>query len=93
MKNLTKTTAILIIALIFNFSVKAQNAAKTTDGNYTAIKYNFNDTTKLNNTGKLYSDNNGNTYPVYISTTGKLFIIRTSKAGNSYRLYLKLQND
>lgn len=41
-------------------------------------------------TGKTFTDTKGNVYPVYESNKGKLFYLRTSKAGKEYKVYLKL---
>ena len=42
------------------------------------------------NTGKTFTDNKGKVYPVFKSSTGKLYVGKVSKAGNYYRYYLKV---
>lgn len=40
-------------------------------------------------TGYLWQDKSGETYPIYMSSKGSLYIIRTSKkTGKTYRQYL-----
>jgi hypothetical protein len=61
-------------------------------GNYTAV-------TNTNNakgskavlTGKYFTDSKSIKYPVYKSVNGKLFYIKTSKAGNKYNVYLTVK--
>jgi len=41
------------------------------------------------NTGLIYRDSKGKEYPIYLSSKGKAFIIKTSKnTGKEYRQYL-----
>lgn len=82
---------LIIAAMLFlSLAGHAQTKVQTTpDGNFRAVK----DTAaSYKATGKTYADDKGNTYPVYISAKGKLFILRTSKTGNQYKQYLKLEN-
>jgi len=45
---------------------------------------------KATKTGDVFKTKAGEVYPVYISTAGKLFVVRQSKAtGNFYKQYLK----
>ena len=39
-------------------------------------------------TGYYYQTTDGTKYPIYMSTNGKCFIIRTSKNGKQYKQYL-----
>ena len=39
-------------------------------------------------TGFTWKDSNGDEYPVYIAHTGSCFVIKTSKSGEEYRVYL-----
>lgn len=77
----------LIAACLTTYS---QNTVKNKDGNYSAIKTTTTGTTGAKPTGKTYTDSKGVIYPVLISKNGKLFIIRTSKAGNKYNFYLQV---
>lgn len=44
---------------------------------------------EVKKTEYVYTDKKGNTYPVYISSTGKAFIVKASKkTGKEYRQYL-----
>lgn len=80
---------IIILSLMLTVGIlKAQNAVQNKDGNYTAIKSgNVKEAAKTN--GKTFTDTKGIVYPVYVSVNGKLFVIRTSKNGNQYKMYLK----
>lgn len=40
-------------------------------------------------TGQKFKASNGETYDVYASSTGRLFIVRESKTGNHYKQYLE----
>lgn len=44
---------------------------------------------KAKNTGKMYINSKGETFPVFISAKGKYFVVITSKNGNEYKKYLK----
>jgi len=85
---------ILTIAVVL-FSIAGVNAQKvTTDaqGNYVAVKRDF-AREEAKETGKTYTDLKGVKYPVMESAGGKLFVVKTSKAGNEYRMYLKMEQD
>jgi len=58
-------------------------------GNYQAVSR---DTAKPVNkpTGKTYTDKDGQVYPVYISTRGKLYYLRTSQSGRVYKSYINI---
>lgn len=85
MKNLI---ALIIIGLVaLSFPANAQNARKDATGNYIAINHAQDSTAKQVAT---FTDSKGIKYPVFISAKGKLFYMRTSKAGNVYRAYLKV---
>lgn len=43
------------------------------------------------NTGKTFTDSKGIVYPVFKSSTGKLYVGKVSKSGNYYRYYLKIE--
>lgn len=43
-------------------------------------------------TGKYFKHKDGTKYLVYKTSTGRLFVIRTSKSGNTYRQYLKVES-
>lgn len=80
----------LSIALLACIVGSGQNVKKTSDGNYVAV------TTEKSRepgklTGKTYTDSKWNKFPVYVSGTGKLYVIRKSgKTGKEYKQYLKL---
>lgn len=69
---------------------RAQNARIDEKGNYVTLSTKDTSKQPLKATGKTFTDSKGKTYPVYISKNGKLFYIRTSKAGNTYPSYIKL---
>jgi hypothetical protein len=84
-----KKLIILAAILISVNGLKAQNATTTQDGNYIALN-SLKSKEASKETGKTFTDNKGIVYSVYESTRGKLFYNRISKAGNEYKVYLKL---
>lgn len=79
-------SALLIFAAATS---QAQNAKQDASGNYIAVKA-TEQKESAKPTGKTFTDSKGNVYPLYESKNGKLFYLRTSKAGNEYKVYLKL---
>ena len=79
---------VITCAFIFSLGAHAQNVVRK--GN---IFEQVVDSTKRKSqdtmTDMVYRDRKGNEYPIYISTRGKVFILRTSKDGKVYRNYLK----
>lgn len=64
-----------------------QKVTKDAQGNYIVAKR---DTAGSNKpTGKFIIDKDGVKHPVFISARGKLYYMRTSKAGNVYKSYIK----
>jgi hypothetical protein len=84
-----KLFSVILIILSLSFAGYAQTATKTPDGNYIAAK---NQATGKQDkpTGKTYTDAKGIVYPLLISVNGKLYYMRTSKTGNVYKAYLKV---
>jgi hypothetical protein len=85
--------ALFISVAIFSFTFDSHGQTVKVDasGNYVAVKSVKSDSASYKSTGRTYTDTKGNSYPVMISSRGKLFVIRTSKTtGNPYRQYLKL---
>lgn len=82
-------TLFLFLLLAVTISLSAQTrVTKDSQGNYTSVK---SEHTKgvdiLTNT--VYKDSKGNVYPVYMTSTGKAVIHRTSaKTGKPYKQYL-----
>lgn len=69
----------------------SQTVKQDATGNYYAVKAAKDTTTTYKATGKTFTTSKGETFPVYESKNGKLFVIRTSKAtGNTYKQYLKV---
>jgi len=66
-----------------------QNAKLDSKGNYVYVKQPI-DTTG-NPTGKTFTDSKGVVYPVLLSKTGSLFVIRTSAKGTRYKYYLRTE--
>lgn len=84
-----KKAIILAAFLSLYFAGNSQQVTKDKDGNYIVVKAATIDD-KAKETGKTFTAANGSVYPVFISKNGKLFIIRTSKTGNQYNQYLKV---
>lgn len=85
-----KKLIILSIVLISFNSLFAQNATIDKAGNYVALNVGKIADKSNKPTGKTFTDNKGNKYPVMESAKGKLFYVRTSKTGNEYKVYIKL---
>jgi hypothetical protein len=51
------------------------------------------DTATAKPTGRYYIDKAGSMWPVFRTQTGKLYALRTSKAGKEYKYYLKPDTD
>lgn len=67
----------------------AQKITTDSQGNFVQVKDTASTgTAKLS--GKTFTDASGKKYPVWVSAKGKYFVIRTSKTGNKYKQYLKL---
>lgn len=75
----------IFIAILFLCTTTHSQIVKDANGNYHQLK----GTADTTATGKTFTDAKGSLYPVYKSSTGKLFVLRTSKAGNVYKQYLK----
>ena len=71
-------------------AVKPANAIVDANGNYQAVTHKK-VASEQSNTGKTFTDTKGNVYPVFKSSAGKLYYVRTSKnTGNDYKVYLTL---
>ena len=71
-------------------AVKPANAIVDANGNYQAVTHKK-VASEQSNTGKTFTDTKGTVYPVFKSSAGKLYYIRTSKtSGNDYKVYLTL---
>lgn len=81
----------IIISLLLIISIGNINAQvkQDTKGNFYAVKKTESES-KATATGKTFTDTKGIIYPVYISARGKYFVIKTSKTGNKYNYYLKI---
>lgn len=82
--------AMLIFFLLFLALFSNGQTVTTTDGKtYTAVhKAKTASEGKL--TGKTFVDAKGNSYPILQSEGGSYYYMRTSKAGNIYKAYIKL---
>jgi len=80
---------VMMICAMFANSTFAQNAKKDANGNYTYVKPPLDSTGT--STGKTFTDSKGNVYPVLISKTGALFVMRTSAKGTRYKYYIRTE--
>lgn len=83
---------LFIISALFlaSIGVQAQTVKKDASGNYYQVKADSSvRVSTAKPTGKTFTDLKGNKFPIMISKNGKLFYIKTSKAGNKYNVYLK----
>ncbi len=82
--------AILLFACLASMGLRAQTVTTDQNGNYKAVT-STRGAAPAKDTGKTYTDSKRLVYKVYESSTGKPYILRTSKkTGNIYKQYLKL---
>jgi uncharacterized protein YxeA len=87
-----KKTLITIASLFVVLAAGAQTkAVKDATGNY--IASHKADTASNKPTGKTFTDSKGKVYPVYESVNHKLYYMRTSKSGNVYKAYIKVNEN
>lgn len=84
-----------MLSLVICLDLKAQ-IIYDKNGNHITSKPKTNDSIKGNKnvsilTNKTFKDSKKNTYPIYKTQTGRLYIIRTNK-NRKYRQYLKQAN-
>lgn len=84
MKKLIITAASILIVLACHAQTRVTKDSK---GNYVVVKRI--DTTTNKPTGHTLTDKDGKVYPLFISSRGKLFYMRTSRNGNVYKCYVK----
>jgi hypothetical protein len=85
-----KTILFFAVLLASATTTMAQNAKQDANGNYVAIQHDT--TTTGTATGRTFTDAKGVVYPVLQSAKGKLYYMRTSKAGNIYKCYIKTES-
>lgn len=80
----------IILLVLIGYSASSQvKVTQDANGNYIAVKsQRQSGDTSHKPTGKTFTDTKGTVYPVYESSRGKLFVIRTSRNGNQYKQYL-----
>jgi hypothetical protein len=83
-----KLITIISISVVLLSNAHAQTkVTKDAQGNYVISKRS--DTTANKATGKVLIDSEGIKHPVYISSRGKLYWLRTAKkSGNQYKCYI-----
>lgn len=78
---------LVLILILFCLNVVGQKTVTTNkEGNY--ISTSTKKTTTNKPTGKYFIDSNKVKYLVYVSSNGKLFYYKTSKKGNTYKVYI-----
>lgn len=81
--------AIILLLSLVAMEAAGQNVQQTPDGNFKALPR---QEQELKPTGQTFTDNDGKVYPVYTTSRGSLFVIRTSKkTGKEYRYYLQTE--
>lgn len=79
---------ILLVALIAVFTATTNSKAQNVVRKGTVFEQ-VSKQTDITKTQYTYKDKDGNVYPIYLSSKGKAFIIKTSKkTGKQYRQYL-----
>ena len=85
-----KKTLIALTLLFWGITSQAQTKVKQdSKGNFVAVT-NVREKTPDKPTGQTYTDTKGQSYQVFKSINDKLYIVRTSKSGNEYKQYLKI---
>lgn len=84
MKTMLIILSLLIVSLTCLSQVKVDKS-----GNYVQVE-SVSGKRDTVNTGKTFTDSKGKVYPVFKSSTGKLYVGKVSKSGNYYRYYLKV---
>lgn len=69
-----------------SLGVQAQNVERK--GNTFTQVTNKKSSGKEVKTQYTYTDSKGNTYPIYLSSTGKAFILKVSKKSGKYKQYM-----
>lgn len=81
-----KTLLIILLALGCNAGWAQTKVVKDAQGNYRSVK--AVDTLKAAQVA-TFTDSKGKAWPVYKSASGRLYALRVSKNGNTYKMYLK----
>lgn len=83
-----KKIIILAIALMLGMAANAQSVQRN-GNNFTQVVAKKATEAKETKTDYTFTDRKGNTYPVYLSASGKAFVKRISqKTGKEYKQYL-----
>ena len=80
---------IVLISLMLSFTLSSQIKVDN-KGNYVEVN-SVSSKRDTVNTGKTFTDSKGKVYPVFKSSTGKIYVGKVSKSGNYYRYYLKVE--
>lgn len=79
----------LLFITFLSVSASAQTIVKDAQGNYKAVKSRTDSTKSAGKpTGATYTDTKGKISPVYISSTGRIYTLITSKSGKQYKKYI-----
>lgn len=79
-----------VLAILFS-AATAQTVKKDNSGNYVSVSTVNKSADKK--TGEFFVTSKGEKFPIYVSSTGKYYVIRVSKnTGKEYKQYLKLEN-
>lgn len=86
MKKAVLTAALGLITIITSAQVAT---TRDSNGNFIAATKPRSES-KPKDTGYNYTDSKGNVYPVYVTESGRYYVLRTSKnTGKTYKQYLK----
>ena len=88
-----KKTALILSLFLGSFSAFAQSkVVKDSSGNYVQISVRKS-VSEGKLIGKTFTTSKGEQFPIYVSESGKYYVIRTAKeSGNQYKQYLKIEN-
>lgn len=80
---------ILFLVMLFSMSLTTNAQNYVRNGNTFSVTSKTNVKCEPIKTKFIWSDSKGQSYPIYISSTGSCFVIKTSsKTGKEYRNYL-----
>jgi hypothetical protein len=86
-----KATLFLSLFLASSLAFSQTKVLRDSSGNFVAATAQKKATADKQ-TGQTFTTSKGETFPIYVSVNGKFYVIRTSKNGNEYKQYLKIEN-
>lgn len=91
---MTKLLFVVALTCLAFPAISQRMATKDAQGNFIAVTVQptvENVTHGATKTDATYTDKDGTKYPVYLTANGKMFALKTSKAGRPYRYYFSIK--